>query len=162
MSICKTIPSEKSTPHLLVVELPIENAPTPPKAPTEVVSLQSPESDIHPEITDIICEARPLPPSEFSPTMSSVGQEIKVEHLEVTTPPLGIVSSETSLVLTVSTTEFSEFVMGDLPVSEEGLQSPGPLATTESSPSPSIHPSQWRTKTDISYDSSQLLPTPLM
>ena len=175
-SICETIPSEESTPRSLVVELPVESAPTPPKAPTEVVSLQSPESDVRPEITDITPESRPLPPSEFSPTMSSVGQEIEVEHLEVTAPPSGIVSSselsislpptvesssETSRVPTVSTTESSEFVMGDLPVSEESLQSPGPLATTESSPSPSIHPSQWRSETDISYDSSQLLPTPL-
>ena len=104
-------------------------------------------------------------------------QEIEVEHLEVMAPPSGIVSSsklsiylpptvesssETSRVLTVSTTESSEFVMGDLLMSKESLQSPGPLVTMESSPSPSIHPSQWRSETDISYDLSQLLPTPLM
>ena len=46
-------------------------------------------------------------------------------------------------------------------MSEESLQSPSPLATMESSPSPSIHPSQWRSETDISYDLSQLLPAPL-
>ncbi|KAN0081188.1 hypothetical protein V8E55_008812 [Tylopilus felleus] len=139
----ETIPSEKSTPRLLVVELPIENAPTPPKAPTEVVSLQSPKLDVHPEITDIIREARPLPPSEFSPTMSSVGQEIKVEHLEVTAPPSGIVSSETSLVLTVSTTESSEFVMGDLPLL----------------PTPLMQLREFQEGRDTSFESSPLCPS---
>ncbi|KAG6369074.1 hypothetical protein JVT61DRAFT_1518 [Boletus reticuloceps] len=50
--------------------------------------------------------------------------------------------------------------MSDLPMSEVSLPSPVPLATTESSSS--IHPSQWAPETDISYESSQLQPTPLM
>ncbi|KAF8132936.1 hypothetical protein EV363DRAFT_1473396 [Boletus edulis] len=66
---------------------------------------------------------------------------------------------EPSRMPTISSTESSEFVMSDLPMSEEGLPSPAPLATTESSPS--IHLSQWAPETDISYESSQLQPTPL-
>ncbi|KAG6369641.1 hypothetical protein JVT61DRAFT_14211 [Boletus reticuloceps] len=66
---------------------------------------------------------------------------------------------EPSQMPTVSSTKSSEFVMSDLPVSEESLPSPAPLATTKSSPS--IHPSQWAPKTDISYELSQLQPTPL-
>ena len=174
-SLCKTIPSEASTPRSLAVDLPIERAPTPPpKTPTDVPSLQSPESDVLPDITP---EFVPLPPSEFSPTMSSASRDIESEHLEVTiVPPSSIVSSgelsislpstvesssedDSSRMPTVSSTESSEFVMSDLPVSEESLPSPAPLATTESSPS--VHPSQWASETDISYESSQLQPTPL-
>ena len=175
-SVCKTIPSEASTPCSLIVDLPVERAPTPPpKTPTDVPSLQSPESDILPDITP---ESVPLPPSELSPTISSTSRDLEPEHLEVTVlPPLSsIVGSdelsislpptaesssedESSRMPTASSTESSEFVMRDLPVSEEGLPSPAPLATTESSPS--IHPSQWASETDISYESSQLQPTPL-
>ncbi|KAF8128709.1 hypothetical protein EV363DRAFT_412554 [Boletus edulis] len=174
-SLCKTIPSEASTPRSLAVDLPVEKPPTPPpKTPTEVPSLQSPESDIHPELPP---ESVPLPPSETSPTISSASRDFESEHIEeIPAPPPSIVSSgelsmslpttvessseeESSRMPTVSSTESSEFVMSDLPVSEESLPSPAPLATTESSPS--IHPSQWAPETDISYESSQLQPTPL-
>lgn len=175
-SLCRTIPSEASTPRSLVIDLPVERAPTPPpKTPTDVPSLQPSESDIFPDITP---ESVPLPPSELSPTISSASRDLESERLEVTVvpPSSSIVSSgelsislpstaqsssedESSRMPTVSSTDSSEFVMGDLPVSEEGLPSPGPLATTESSPS--IHPSQWASETDISYESSQLQPTPL-
>ena len=174
-SLCKTIPSEASTPRSLAVDLPVERAPTPPpKTPTDVRSLQSPESDVFPDITP---EFLPLPPSEHSPTLSSVSRDLESEHFEVTVvPPSSIVSSselsvslpsvaessseeESSRMATVSSTESSEFVMSDVPVSEESLPSPAPLATTESSPS--VHPSQWASETDISYESSQLQPTPL-
>lgn len=175
-SLCKTIPSEASTPRSLAVDLPVERAPTPPpKTPTDVPSLQPSESDIFPDVTP---ESVPLPPSEFSPTISSASRDLESERLEVTVvpPSSSIVSfgdlsislpptvessseDESSRMPTASSTEPSEFVMSDLPVSEEGLPSPGPLATTESSPS--IHPSQWASETDISYESSQLQPTPL-
>ncbi|KAG6380162.1 hypothetical protein JVT61DRAFT_8251 [Boletus reticuloceps] len=171
-------PSEASTPRSLAVDLPVEKAPTPPpKTPTEVPSLQSPESDIYSELPP---ESVPLPPSEISPSISSASRDLESEHIEETpAPPPSIVSSgelsmslpttvessseeESSRMPTVSSTESSEFVMSDLPVSEESLPSPAPLArmaTTESSPS--IHPSQWAPETDISYESSQLQPTPL-
>ena len=174
-SLCKTIPSEASTPRSLAIDLPVERAPTPPpKTPTEVPSLQSPESEVLPDITP---ESVPLPPSEFSPSVSSASRDLESEHVEVTiVPPSSVVGSsdfsislpstaessseeESSRIPTVSSTESSEFVMSDLPVSEETLPSPGPLATTESSPS--VHPSQWASETDISYESSQLQPTPL-
>ena len=176
-SLCKTIPSEASTPRSLAVDLPVERAPTPPpKSPTEVRSLQSPESDVLPDITP---ESLPPPPSERSPTGSSASRDLEPEHVEVTVvPPSSIVGSddlsislpstaessseeESSRMPTVSSTESSKLVMGDVPVSEESLPSPAPLATTESEPSPSIHPSQWASETDISYESSQLQPTPL-
>ncbi|KAF8556599.1 hypothetical protein OG21DRAFT_1482945 [Imleria badia] len=153
-------------------------APTPPsQSPTEAALLQSPELDIHLEITDITPESVPLPPLEISPTMLSASRDLESEHFKaLIVPPLSIVSSgelsfslpptvesssedESSRMPTVSSTESSEFVMRDLPVSEEGLSSPGPLATTESSPS--VHASHWASETDISYESSQLLPTPL-
>jgi hypothetical protein len=174
-SLCRTIPSEASTPRSLAVDLPVERAPTPPpKTPTDLRSLQSPESDVFPDITP---ESLPLPPSEHSPTLSSASRDLESEHFEVTVvPPSSIVSSgelsvslpsaaessseeESSRMATVSSTESSEFVMDDIPVSEESLPSPAPLATTESSPS--VHPSQWASETDISYESSQLQPTPL-
>ncbi|KAF8121683.1 hypothetical protein EV363DRAFT_1560376 [Boletus edulis] len=174
-SLCKTIPSEASTPRSLAVNLPVEKAPTPPpKTPMEVPSLQSPESDIHPELPP---KSVPLPPSETSPTISSASRDLESEHIEETPapPPLIVSSGELSMSLpmtiessseeessrmpTVSSTESSEFVMSDLPVSEVSLPSPAPLATTESSPS--IHPSQWAPETDISYESLQLQPTPL-
>jgi len=173
-SLCKTIPSEASTPRSLAIDLPVEMAPTPPpKTPTDIRSLQSPESDVLPEITP---ESVP-PPPERSPTMSSSSPDLESEHLEITVvPPSSIVGSselsvslpstaessseESSRIPTALSTESSEFVMDDVPVSEESIQSPAPLATTESS-SPSVHPSQWASETDISYESSQLLPTPL-
>lgn len=170
-SLCRTIPSEASTPLSWAVDLPVERAPT----PTDVPSLQPSESDVLPNVTP---ESVPLPPSEFSPTISTASRDLDSEHLEVTVvrPSSSIVSSdelsiplpstaesssedESSRMRTVSSTESSEFVMSDLPVSEEGLSSPAPLATTESSPS--IHPSQWASETDFSYESSQLQPTPL-
>ncbi|KAG6379781.1 hypothetical protein JVT61DRAFT_10320 [Boletus reticuloceps] len=121
-----------------------DTSSNPPPPLTEVPSLQSPESDIHPELPP---ESVPLPPSEISPTISSTSRDLESEHIEETPAPHR------------RYTESSEFVMSDLPVSEEGLPSPAPLATTESSPS--IHPSQWAPETDISYESSQLQPTPL-
>ncbi|KAF8422162.1 hypothetical protein L210DRAFT_3654220 [Boletus edulis BED1] len=175
-SLCKTIPSEASTPRSLAVDLPVEKAPTPPpKTPTEVPSLQSPESDIHPELPP---KSVPLPPSETSPTILSASWDLESEHIEETpAPPPSIVSSgelsmslpmtvessseeESSRMPTISSTESSEFVMSDLPVSKVSLPSPAPLATTESSPS--IHPSQWAPETDISYESLQLQPMTLM
>ena len=177
-SLCKTIPSEASTPRSLAIDPPVERAPTPPsKSPTDIVSLQSPEPDVHLEITDITPESVPLPPSEISPTISSASWDLEPERFEVpVVPPTSIVSSgdisislpstvesssedELSRMPTVSSTESSESTMGDLHVSEESLQSPGPLATTESSPS--VHASQWASETDDSYESTQLLPTPL-
>ncbi|KAH0831167.1 hypothetical protein J3R83DRAFT_13743 [Lanmaoa asiatica] len=175
-SLCNTIPSEASTPRSLAIDLSVERAPTPPpKTPPVTPSLQSSESDILPDITP---EFVPLPPSELSPTASSASRDLESEHLEVTVvpPSSSIVSSgelsislpstdsssedESSRIPTVSNSDSSELVMGDVPVSEESLPSPAPLATTESS-SPSIHPSQWASETDVSYESSQLQPTPL-
>ena len=174
-SLCKTIPSEESTPRSLAIDLPVERVPTPPpKTPTEVPSLQSPESDVHLDLEDVTPESVPLPPSEISP-ISRTSRDLESEHLEVTVAHSSIVSSselsislpptiestseeESSRMPTLSSTESSEFVMSDLAVSEESLPSPAPLATTESSPS--VHPSQWPSETDISYESSQLLPTP--
>ncbi|KAF8122008.1 hypothetical protein EV363DRAFT_1301434 [Boletus edulis] len=84
-SLCKTIPSEASTPRSLAVDLPIKKAPTPPtKTPTEVPSLQSPESDIHPELPP---KSVPLPPSEISPTISSASRDLESEHIEETSAP---------------------------------------------------------------------------
>ncbi|KAF9224785.1 hypothetical protein BS17DRAFT_731403 [Gyrodon lividus] len=173
-SLCKTIPSEASTPRSLVVDLPVRSAPTPPpKTPSVVPSLESPESEVHLDITP---ESVPLPPSEFSPTASSVSRDLLWEHLEETEVTLSIVHSsdvsvalpstlestsgeESSGIPTVSSiTESSEFPMSDIPVSESTTSSPSPLASTESTPS--IHLSQWALETDISYDSSHLQPTP--
>jgi hypothetical protein len=173
-SLCKTIPSEASTPRSLVVDLPVWGAPTPPpRAPSVVASLESPESDIH---ADVYPESFPLPPSEFSPTVSSVGQELVWERLEETEVTQSIVQSsdvsvtlpstlestseESSRLPTVSSiTESSEFAMSDIPPSESSMSLPSPLASTDSTPS--IHPSQWAPETDISYDSSHLQPTPI-
>ncbi|KAG9313810.1 hypothetical protein JVU11DRAFT_6171 [Chiua virens] len=156
-SLCKTIPSEASTPRSLVVDLPVETVPSPPKPPSEPVSV--------------------LPPVA-SPSISSASREAESEHYVVTelrptsimdsgelsislpsTVESSSVEEEESRMASLSSTESSEFVMSDIPVSVDSLQSPAPLATTESSPS--IHPSQWASETDISYESSQLQPTPL-
>ncbi|KAF8545921.1 hypothetical protein OG21DRAFT_1528170, partial [Imleria badia] len=157
-SLCKTIPSEASMPRSLAVDLPIEKALTPPpKTPTEVPSLQSPESDIHPELPP---KSVPLPPSETSPTMSSASQDLESEHIEETpAPPPSIVSSgelSMSLPTTVKSsskeessrmpTESSEFVMSDLPVSE--LQ-----------PTPLTQSLQIQDERDTSFETSIMHPS---
>ncbi|KAI6107774.1 hypothetical protein EDD16DRAFT_1868839, partial [Pisolithus croceorrhizus] len=171
-SVCKTIPSEVSTPRSLAVDLPVERAPTPPpKTPSVVPSIVS-ESDVRPEISP---ERVPLPPSEFSPTLSSVSIGIEPEGPEepevlssglVSTGDVSLSLPSTvsptspepsSRIETVSTvTGSSELALSDIPPSEsdESPLSPEPVAT------PSIHPSHWAPETDVSYDSSQLRPTP--
>ncbi|KAI6145311.1 hypothetical protein BKA82DRAFT_4312648 [Pisolithus tinctorius] len=173
-SVCKTIPSEVSTPPSLAVDLPVERAPTPPpKTPSVVPSIAS-ESDVQPEISP---ERVPLPPSEFSPTPSSVSIGVEPEAPEEEPEVLssGLVSTgdvSLSLPSTVSptspepssgtepvsslTTESSEIALSDISPSEtdESPLSPEPEA------SPSIHPSHWAQETDVSYDSSHLQPTP--
>ncbi|KAF8132960.1 hypothetical protein EV363DRAFT_1473480 [Boletus edulis] len=146
-SLCKTILSEAPTP--------------PPKIPMKVPSLQSPESDIHPELPP---KSVPLPPSETSPTILSASRDLESEHIEETpAPPPSIVSSgelsmslpttvelsskeESSQMPTISSTKSSEFVMSDLPVSE--LQ-----------PTPLTQSLQIQDEHDTSFETSIMRPS---
>ena len=80
-SVYRTIPSEASTPRSLAVDLPSERAPSPPaKTPSVIPSIVS-ELDVKPPVSPA---AIVLPPSEFSPTLSSASRDVDLEFLAVT------------------------------------------------------------------------------
>ena len=169
-SVCRTIPSEASTPRSLVVDLPSERAPSPPaKTPSVVPSIVS-ELDVEPPVSPA---AIALPPSEFSPSLSSASRDVDIEFLAVTevTHTKIVSTGDLSITLpstvsptspgqslrtgTVSLTVTSELVVSELPPTEmEAVftnltpsESDGtPEHETEPERTPSIHLSQWQAR----------------
>ncbi|KAF9231043.1 hypothetical protein BU15DRAFT_82894 [Melanogaster broomeanus] len=142
-SLCRTIPSEASTPRSPAIDVLLDTTP----------------------------ESVPLPPSELSPTMSSVSRDLGSERLEETEiiqlliAGLGDVSislpstlestseAESSRIVS-GITESSDFPMRDIPVSSSSMLSLSPL------PTPLKQSIQLQEGRDASFDTSFMRPMP--
>lgn len=154
------------------MEVELEIPPTPPpKTPSEVPSIISeepvPEVSVTPEAVtaqeeilaeESLLESGPLTtqPSEESPTPPvsfRADSSISYQPTEVSPPPTQLDTSVSTL------TESSLLSVSESPRSE---RTPSILTSEHDAEAitPSVHPSQWPSETDISFDSSALLPTP--